>query len=134
MTDEAISADGKRHDYTLLFHLDTLKILKRPSGALRADYGRKWDLFLMPLAGNPSVETVSGRTKPSLAGWFVGRKDTKTHPATTVMLSSGECESHRFVTLLVPVRHGDPDPEVVDSGNGRFTVRCSGREYIPIVK
>lgn len=129
VTDEAKSADGKPHDYTLLFHLDTLKVLKRPSGALRADYGRKWDLFLMPLAGNPSVETVSGRTEPSLAGWFVGRLDTKTHPATTVMLSSGKSENHRFVTLLVPVRHGEGDPEVSVSPDGRLTVQCNGRKY-----
>jgi len=106
VTDEATSADGAEHEYTLLFQLDTTNVVVSADGrCLRASYGpgRKWSLE-MTFDGASGVSTASGRTAPSPAGWFVGRDDTNVHPATTVFVTAPRALSRRFVTRLRAVR------------------------------
>lgn len=106
--DRVTSADGREHDYTLLFHLDTTNItVSADSRRLRADYGpgRKWALE-MTFAGDAGIEvtTASGRRQPSLAGWFVGRNDLTLHPATTVFVRSARGKNRSFTTTLKAVK------------------------------
>ena len=113
VTDEATSADGAEHEYTLLFQLDTTNVVVSADGrCLRASYGpgRKWSLE-MTFDGASGVSTASGRTAPSPAGWFVGRDDTNVHPATTVFVIAPRALSRRFVTRLRAVRGPEiPNP------------------------
>lgn len=113
VTDEATSADGAEHEYTLLFQLDTTNVVVSADGrCLRASYGpgRKWSLE-MTFDGASGVSTASGRTAPSPAGWFVGRDDTNVHPATTVFVTAPRALSRRFVTRLRAVRGPEiPNP------------------------
>lgn len=113
VTDEATSADGAEHEYTLLFQLDTTNVVVSADGrCLRASYGpgRKWSLE-MTFDGASGVSTASGSTAPSPAGWFVGRDDTNVHPATTVFVTAPRALSRRFVTRLRAVRGPEiPNP------------------------
>ena len=113
VTDEATSADGAEHEYTLLFQLDTTNVVVSADGrCLRASYGpgRKWSLE-MTFDGASGVSTASGRTAPSPAGWFVGRDDTNVHLATTVFVTAPRALSRRFVTRLRAVRGPEiPNP------------------------
>ena len=106
VSDIVRSADGKVHDYDLLFQLDTTNVAKSADGqTLTADYGqgRKWKLKL-EVSGADSIDVVSGRLKPSLAGWYIGRNDTANHPATTVFVRRRQALENTFVTRLTPIR------------------------------
>ena len=106
VTDEVRSADGRTHDYTLLFQLDTTNVtVTAGGGSVYADYGlgRKWALG-MSFAGADSVTSISARLEPSLAGWFVGRNDNSVRPATTVFVRSLGRVNHTFVTKLKVIR------------------------------
>ena len=105
VTDTVWSADGKEHDYELLFHVDTTNVTVAADGrSVRARFGRKWDLRLTVREGG-TISTASGVLKPRLSGWFVGRNDMNVHLATTISVKApASVRNHRFVTELVPVR------------------------------
>ena len=105
VTDCVKSADGKAHDYELLFHLDTTNTVVSADGrTLRARYGRKWDLEIVVEKGGV-MSAVCGQRVPRLSGWFIGRDNLRNHPATTVSVRAGErCTNHLFRTRFVPLR------------------------------
>ena len=51
------------------------------------------------------AEAVTGRLKPSMAGWFVGREYQvpMVRPATTVFVKVPKGKTHRFRTVLRPI-------------------------------
>ena len=108
--DVAESADGKEHDYTLLFQLDTTNVVVSADGRrVRAEYGagKKYALEMeIGGDGGERAEAVTGRLKPSMAGWFVGREYLvpMVRPATTVFVKAPKGKTHRFRTVLRPVR------------------------------
>ena len=108
--DVAESADGKEHDYTLLFQLDTTNVVVSADGRrVRAEYGegKKYALEMeIGGDGGERAEAVSGRLKPSMAGWFVGRDYLvpMVRPATTVFVKVPRKRTHRFKTILRPIR------------------------------
>jgi len=62
----------------------------------------KWDLELTVVEGG-TIMTAVGQRVPQLAGWFVGRNDLVTAPATTVFVRAPKCRDRRFVTTFRPV-------------------------------
>ena len=108
--DVAESADGKEHDYTLLFQLDTTNVVISADGRrVRAEYGagKKYALEMeIGGDGGERAEAVSGRLQPSLVGWFVGREYQvpTVRPATTVFVKAPKGKTHRFRMVLRPVR------------------------------
>ncbi len=108
--DVAESADGREHDYTLLFQLDTTNVVVSADGRrVRAEYGagKKYALEMeIGGDGGERAEAVTGRLKPSMAGWFVGRDYVvpTVRPATTVFVKAPKGKTHRFQTVLRPVR------------------------------
>ncbi len=106
VTDDVASADGAEHAYALLFQLDTTNVVVSAEGtALRARFGRKWDLALKVVEGG-TIRTATGQRTPALAGWFVGRNDLTVHPATTVFVSAPRCKDRRFIITLKAVPAG----------------------------
>ena len=109
--DMAESADGKEHDYTLLFQLDTTNVVVSADGRrVRAEYGagKKYALEMeFSGDGGERAEAVTGRLKPSMAGWFVGREYLvpMVRPATTVFVKAPRARTHRFKTVLRPLSH-----------------------------
>ena len=109
--DVAESADGKEHDYTLLFQLDTTNVVVSADGRhVRAEYGvgKKYALEMEFCGdGDERAEAVTGRLKPSMAGWFVGREYLvpMVRPATTVFVKAPRAKTHRFKTVLRPLSH-----------------------------
>lgn len=109
IADEVRSADGAEHVYEILFHVDTTNVAVSADGrVLRATYGhgRRWALELACGSPDVSISTASGRVKPSLAGWFVGRNDMSNHVATTVFLTAPKGLGRRFATTLRAVPSG----------------------------
>ena len=107
ITDDVKSADGREHEYTLLFHLDTTNVTVAADGrSIRAEYGpgRRWALSLSCKGKGLRIETASGRMKPSPAGWYVGRNDQTVHKATTVFVTAPKGKDRTFVTTLRAVR------------------------------
>ena len=103
ITDRIVSADGNAHDYELLFQLDTTNtVVSKDGRSLLARYGRRWDLEMVVEEGG-EITTVSGKRKPRLSGWFIGRNDLRNHPATTVSVRACGKRDHVFRTRLVPV-------------------------------
>lgn len=104
--DAGASADGKEHEYTLLFQLDTTNVVVSADGRrVRAEYGpgRRYALEIeVGGDGGERAEAVSGRVKPSMAGWFVGREYQvpMVRPATTVFVRAPRAKSHWFKTVL----------------------------------
>lgn len=98
------SVDGREHSYTLLFQIDSTNVvLSADARALSADFGRgrKWALA-MTLPEGAKPEIVSGRLKPTLAGWFFGRIGAapNVRPATTLFVRFPPMKSLRAVTRL----------------------------------
>ena len=98
------SVDGREHDYTLLFQIDSTNVLlSADSRSLYADFGRgrKWALE-MTLPEGAKPETASGRLKPTPAGWFFGRIGAvpDVHPATTLFVKFPPMKSLKAVTRL----------------------------------
>ncbi len=131
VVDTLRSADGKLHDYELRFQLDTLKTRKvrRYPGAVISDYDNKeYDILILPLYPEKiETSTASGRRKPLMAGWFIGRNDLTRHKATTVMMSAKQQKNFTFATLLIPIRKGGALPEVKSLGKKRFSVTVNGK-------
>ena len=106
VTDDVKSADGRVHDYELLFQLDTTNVTVAAGGRdVYVDYGpgRKWALE-MSFADADSVTPVSARHEPSPAGWFVGRNDNSVRPATTLFVRVSGRTNHTFVTKMKVLR------------------------------
>ena len=104
VTDIVDAADGNEHAYTLLFQIDSTNVVVSADGrTLSADFGRgrKWGLE-MTLPEGAKAEIVSGRLKPSPAGWYFGRVGAvpDVRPATTLFLNFPPAQSIRAVTLL----------------------------------
>ena len=122
IADFAESADGKEHAYTLLFQLDTTNVVVSADGKrLRAEYGagRKYALEMeIGGDGGEHAEAVTGRIKPSMAGWFVGRDYAvpTVRPATTVFVQAPCAKNHRFNTILKPIPTTPPPVEVETAG------------------
>lgn len=107
--DSIVCLDGAKHEYALLFQLDTTDVVVAADRkSLRARYGkgRKWALE-MSFDGVDAVELVSGQTRPTIAGWFIGRNDLVNHVATTVRVIAGDRKNHAFRTVLKPVPAAD---------------------------
>ncbi len=131
--DTLTSADGEEHVYGLRFHMDTLTTKKLDNGAVLAEYGKKWDLLIVPIADGGEVsgefEAFSGQTEPCVLGWFIGRNEESNHPATTVIMESKPAKTHHFTTVLVPFKHGSELPNVEKAANGTVNVYIDGEAY-----
>lgn len=104
VTDVATSADGKAHDYEVLFQLDTTNtVVSADRRTLVARYGRVWDLRLTVEEGG-EIATASGQRSPRLSGWFVGRNDLVIHPATTVSVRARARTNNVFRTVFEPIK------------------------------
>ena len=133
IADTLTSRDGKTHAYDLLWQLDTTRIrrIKKHAGAVISDFGRKYDIALLPLnTDGLTTETFSGVTKPEFCGWFIGRNDLTVHPATTVKMRVRNRKRFRFVTLLIPVKAGDPLPEVTPCGKNLYRITAKDQQHI----
>ena len=134
VADSLSSADGNAHTYEVLFHTDTTRVRQTDvcPGAVITDFGRKYDLLMIPLdEPGAGVETavVSAQTEGGMRGWYNGRNDCDVHPSTTVSRSVSGVKDFRFTTLLIPVRAEDPMPEVSVSADGTVQVTLEGRSY-----
>ena len=133
VVDTLKSADGKAHDYELRFQLDTLKTRKvrQYPGAVLSDYdGYEYDILILPLYDEKiETSTASGKRKPLMAGWFIGRNDLTRHKATTVMMTAKQQKNFTFATLLIPVRKGDKLPEIKKLGKKSFSVTVNGKTF-----
>ena len=127
--------DGQKHDYELLFHLDTTHPVRTDAypGAVMTDFGGKYDLLMIPMdCVDAPVETkiASAQTEPCMRGWYNGRGEHDLHPSTTVsrcVRGVGEC---RFTTLLLPMRAGDVMPKVTTTDDGHVQVTFEGKDYV----
>lgn len=134
VVDHLSSADGKGHDYEVLFHLDTTRMKPLPGirNGVLSDYGREYEIAILPLEDEDEpveLETVSAAAAPRMRGWYVGRNETNTHEAVTVSRRVSGKKDFRFVTLLIPVKANTPLPRVIREGNGKVTVELGGKEY-----
>lgn len=127
--DELTSTSLAKHDYEVLFHLDTVKVERVPSlpGAVISDFGKTWDILIVPVGGE-EAETISARTEPAMRGWYVGRNEENLHPATTVSYKAGKKRNHVFTTLLFPTKRGEALPEIRKDGETLF-VSFKGKEH-----
>ena len=130
--DELTSLDGREHTYEVLFHLNTLRVTYPDPirGAVLSDFGKRYDVLIVPVAaeGEEGPTAVSGRTKPTMRGWYVGRNEETLHPATTVGRRSLPARDHVFHTLLFPMERGESYPEIRSEGRCLF-VSFRGREH-----
>ncbi len=131
VADSLSAADGNAHIYEVLFHTDTTRVRQTDvyPGAVITDFGRNYELLMVPLDDAAQTTTVSGQTEPVMRGWYNGRNDCDLHPSTTVSRCVCGVKDYRFVTLLFPVRAGDPMPEVTCS-DSRVRVTFEGRVYV----
>ncbi|MBO4407564.1 MAG: alginate lyase family protein [Clostridia bacterium] len=131
LRDEMSSLDGRAHAYEVLFHMDTLRCT-RPEGfpgAILSDFGKEYEILVVPVAseGEEEPTAVSGRTGPTLRGWYVGRNEETLHPALTVGRKSLPAKDHVFHTLLVPVKRGESLP-VIEREGDTLRVTFRGRK------
>ena len=127
------SLDGREHTYEMRLHLDTLKMkqITQLPGAWISDFGRRYDILIVPLFPEEVTSCViSGAVAPSMGGWFVGRNDQKLHKCSTLTMSISGKKNCRFATLLIPLERGDEMPELEKRAGESFALRMKGREYV----
>ncbi len=131
VADTLTSADGNTHDYELLFHLDTEKMLPLPEykNAYISDFGAEYDVAIIPMDGdiNSEISLASGETSP-MGGWFVGRNDDTVHKATTLLRKISGKHECKFITLIIPIKRGESLPQIIRDGNS-VRVVLSSKEY-----
>ncbi len=131
--DTLTSADGNDHVYELRFHMDTEKTKQIDNDALLVEYGKKWDLLIVPIAdegeSRGTFQAYSAVKEPALLGWFIGRNAEKVHPATTVIMKSDSCKVHHFTNILIPFEHGTAQPTVAKEQDGTVSVTANGMTY-----
>ncbi len=125
--DTLTSVDGEEHIYGLRFHMDTLNVKTLDCGSVLAEYGKKWDLLIVPIADDgekPGEFKAYSANKEPLLGWYIGRNAESNHPATTVIMESAPAREHHFTTVLIPFEHGTALPEVKADKDGTITVKA----------
>ncbi len=133
--DTLSTANGEPHEYAVRFHMDTLNVSPCDAvpGAYYADYGKEWDLLLVPVtdAGESplTVRTASGQTDPCYLGWYIGRNAERNHPATTLLWEAAAAKERRFTTLLFPIRKGGALPRIEKNADGTLTVTFGGKDF-----
>ena len=133
--DTLTANDGNPHAYSVRFHMDTLNVAPcdAVSGAYYADFGKEWDLLLVPVTDKgesvPTSRTASGQTEPEYLGWYVGRNAEVNHPATTLLWDAEPAVSRHFTTLLFPVRKGDALPVISIDADGILAVTFRGQTF-----
>jgi hypothetical protein len=131
VSDTLKSKDGKNHCYELLLHLDTtsVKTLPRYKNAIISDYGREYEIAIIPLDGDGAeLEAASGTESP-IRGWFNGRNETYLHPATTLSRKVCGVRDFKFHTLFFPIKRGGGLPEIKKCGNNILKIEFSGKKY-----
>ncbi|MBQ8898004.1 MAG: alginate lyase family protein [Clostridia bacterium] len=132
VSDTLTSADGNRHDYEVLFHLDTTRVKPVPghNNALISDFRKEYEIVILPFDGENApvqLNTVSAATEPAMQGWYNGRNEENLHEAITVSRKVCGVKDFRFTTLLIPVKNGDPLPVVSKVKDGKVTVMIGGK-------
>ena len=133
--DTVTANDGNPHAYSVRFHMDTLNVAPCPAfpGAYYADFGKEWDLLLVPVTDKgesvPTSRTASGQTEPEYLGWFIGRNAERNHPATTLLWDAAPTESRHFTTLLFPIRKGEALPVISEDADGILSVTFKGKSF-----
>lgn len=131
--DSVESLDGREHEYGLLFQLDTLSVkpFEAHSNALVSDYGRKYDVAIVPIEDQSDVyvTTESEMTEPYFAGWYNGRNESNLHPSTTVKRRVRSAKNFVFTTLLIPFETEKGLPEIEKIGSDQLRVTVGAKTY-----
>ena len=134
VTDTLSSRDGFEHDYELIFHLDTTRgsILPGYENAVISDFGRKYDVMLIPLCEEGlgvTLSTVSAQREPVMQGWYNGRNEAHLHEAITVIRRAPRAKDFRFATLIIPTPAEGMLPTVRKVGDGIYEVEVGEKTY-----
>ena len=131
VSDTLKSKDEKNHCYELLLHLDTTSVntLPRYKNAIISDYGREYEIAIIPLDGDGAELEVASGTESPIRGWFNGRNETYLHPATTLSRKVCGVRDFKFHTLFFPIKRGGGLPEIKKCGNNILKIAFSGKKY-----
>lgn len=105
--------DRESHRYQARWQVDTTKLENLLPGhpALISRRGKKSDLIVAPLLSRDlEVKWASGQVEPELLGLYISRQDRPFRPAATVLHERSGKGEQLFLTLLMPVRSGAPNP------------------------
>ncbi len=101
--------DSVSHDYEARWHLKTTNWSEEAGGVTLTSDVDLPNLAIVPLATEGlSVSHYSGQTDPVL-GWDLGHSGGR-EPALTILHRISGADTQRFVTLLVPLDTGIPNP------------------------
>ena len=131
VSDTLNSKDGNIHNYELLLHIDTTSVKPLPQykNAVISDYGREYEIAIIPIDGDGvEIEAASG-TESLIRGWFNGRNETCLHPATTISRKVCGVRDFKFNTILFPIKRGCELPDVEKCGNNVLKITFSGKKY-----
>ena len=134
VTDTLTSRDGCEHDYELIFHLDTTRVnrLTEYENAIISDFGRKYDVMLIPLCeegAGVTLSTVSAQKEPMMQGWYNGRNEAYLHEAITVIRRAPKTKDFRFSTLIIPTSAECGTPSVKRTSDGVYEVTIGDKTY-----
>jgi hypothetical protein len=129
VSDTLLPGDSLPHQYEARWHLKTTYWMHEKSlaGTLTADPG-KANIFVVPLETRGlQVNEDSAVKSPRLLGWDVERGRSPA-PALTVRHTRTGSGVQRFLTLLLPLAPGEPNPvgAVRQQGELRWTVVLAG--------
>ncbi len=126
------SADGEAHTYGVRFHTLAEKISLLQGGSVLAEYGKIWDLLIVPLFDegefSENYTVHSAETDPHI-GWYIGKGSYKNLPAKTLIMQSAPAEVHHFTNILIPFMHGSELPTVTRGEGDNITVQLSGGTF-----
>ncbi len=133
VADTLTSVDGEAHEYELRWHLDSTQVTPMADGlAMASADADRPNLLVAPLASEGlTVSAATAQEEPQLLGWSLYTKEPK--PATTVRHVREGDGVVRLVTLLLPLREGEPPPEVAVEWDGNVATVDPGDREVKVI-
>jgi hypothetical protein len=135
VSDTLTPKNAAAHTYQARWHLLTThsQLVDATHEVVTTDPGLP-NLDIVPLVTDGlTVRAASAQTEPELLGWDTLHSGEPAIPATTVLQTREGTGVQRFLTLLVPMRAGSPDPiqKVTTTGpNAAEVTFTDGRKLV----
>jgi len=112
VSDTLVPADDAEHTYEARWHLTTPNTALDPSGGVVTVDEDVPNLALVPLlCDGLDIRVVSSQEDPELLGWWIRKRvQPVAVPAATVLHRKQGHGPQQFLTLLLPLRPGKPNP------------------------
>ena len=111
VADTLVPTDAQAHTYQARWHLKTPNTAEAAGTVVTSDKDQP-NLAVVPLLADAlNVQVISAQEEPELLGWWIRKRvQPRAVPAATVLHTRKGGGVQQFLTLLLPLKSGRPNP------------------------